>query len=114
MCFCTLGVATLYPTLVLFVVQEFPQEDQSLAGAITMAVLQIGGTIALAIATAIQTAVMESQNERYSQDEAPGDSSLLNGLRAAHWFDFALAIAALAAVIFFFRGKERVGRITKQ
>ena len=113
MCFCTLGVDTLHPTLNLFTVQALPKEDQALGGGLITAMLQIGRTIGLAIATAIQTATMGQEKAGSSMDPAPKDPGLLKGLRAAHWFDFALAIAALGVVACFFRGKEKVGKIAK-
>ncbi|OCK81537.1 MFS general substrate transporter [Lepidopterella palustris CBS 459.81] len=108
------GADTLYPSLTLFTAHSLPQEDQALGGALINAVGQVGRAIGLAIGTALETAVIASKKgtDVSSVGKAiikPGDAALLAGLRAAEWFNFALAIAAFAVVLFAFRGAGKVG-----
>ena len=81
-----------------------------------MAVLQIGRMIGLAVATVVQTAVERGCGERSSVETARlvgGKFELLQGLRAAKWFDFGLAVAAFVILVCAFRGREKVGAIMK-
>ena len=114
MCLSTLGADTLHPTLTLFTAQSLPPADQALGGALITAVLQIGRVMGLAIATAIQTAVevrlAPASTAADVADPPPESNALLQGLRAAEWFNFALAMTACGVVICAFRGREKVGR----
>ncbi|KAF2193686.1 MFS general substrate transporter [Zopfia rhizophila CBS 207.26] len=110
------GADALYPTLTLFTAKSLPPEDQALGGALINAVGQVGRAIGLAIATAIQTAVIA---ERKGLDVeaigstghglSKGDGALKEGLRSAEWFGFALSLTALVVVLVFFRGAGKVG-----
>ena len=111
MCLSTLGADTLHPTLTLFTAQSLPSADQALGGGLVTAGLQIGRSIGLALATAVQTAV-ENRTDKISKSTsspAPRDNGLLQGLRAAEWFNFALATGACMLVVVAFRGKDKVG-----
>jgi len=110
------GVDTLYPTLTLFVAKSLPHEDQSLGGALINTVGQVGRSIGLAIATAIQTAITARElgvgvNEVGGDGHVlrPGDPALMAGLRSASYFNFSLAIAAFTVAVVFFRGVGRIG-----
>ncbi|KAF1989783.1 MFS general substrate transporter [Aulographum hederae CBS 113979] len=108
------GADTLVPTLTLFVAQSLPQEDQAMGGALINAAGQMGRAIGLAIATAIETAVIASEENVDIQEvgnSAPpqGSGQLLDGLHAAQWTNFAFAIAALVVVVAAFRGAGKVG-----
>jgi MFS family permease len=110
------GADTLFPTLTLYVAKSLPSEDQALGGALISAVGQIGRALGLAIATAVQTAVMaREKGVRVDQigagvgDVGPGDEALKVGIRAAAWLDVALGIAAASVVGGFFWGAGKVG-----
>ncbi|KAF2737003.1 MFS general substrate transporter, partial [Polyplosphaeria fusca] len=111
------GADTLYPTLTLYTAKSLPSEDQALGGALINAVGQVGRAIGLAIATAIQTAVIADKKgldvEAIGGDGqhglSPGDPALKAGLRSAAWFNFGIAVVALLIVQFFFRGAGKVG-----
>ncbi|KAK8198189.1 major facilitator superfamily domain-containing protein [Phyllosticta capitalensis] len=109
------GADIIYPCLTLFTAKSLPPEDQALGGALINSVGQVGRAIGLAIATAIQTAVMASASgvgvddldaEQNQKDSVP----LLRGLKAAEWFNFAMALAAAAVTVVAFRGSGYIGR----
>lgn len=112
MIFSVLGADTTWPSLTLFTSQALPQEDQALGGALVNSMAQVGRSIGLAIATAIQTAVMARERgvpiERAGPLEVWDDATLL-GLRAASWFHFALGVTSLLLVGIAFRGSGIVG-----
>lgn len=110
-----LGADTVYPCLTLFTAKSLPQEDQALGGALINAVGQIGRAIGLAIATAVETAVIASEkgvpvDAVGGEDLGKGDPALLSGLRAAEWFTFGMAIAAFVLAAVAFRGAGYIGR----
>ena len=114
MVFSVFGADTTWPSLTLFTSTALPDEDQALGGALINAVGQFGRAIALAVATAIQTAVMAS--ERGVDVENAGrmeewEEASLKGLRAADWFGFGLGLCSIAVVIVFFRGAGVVGKV---
>ncbi|KAF5692370.1 aspartyl-tRNA synthetase [Fusarium denticulatum] len=75
-----------------------PQEDQSLGGGLLQTVNNVGRALGLAIATAIQTAIAGDTNDEQ------GSNLYLNGLRAAQWFNFTLAVTGILLALVFFRG----------
>jgi hypothetical protein len=107
------GADTAWPSLILFTSHSLPQSDQALGGALINSMGQVGRALGLAVATAIQTAVMA--RERGVPVEGAGavqkwDPASLAGLRAAEWWNFALGICALAVVLVAFRGTGIVGK----
>jgi predicted MFS family arabinose efflux permease len=108
------GADTAWPCLILFTSHSLPQADQALGGALVNAMGQVGRAIGLAVATAIQTAVM-ARERGVSVDEAGsvevGDLASLLGLRAAEWWNFAVGICALLVVLVSFRGSGIVGKV---
>jgi len=110
------GADTLYPTLTLFTAKSLPAEDQALGGALINSVGQVGRALGLALSTAVQTAVTANKMGVAVEDVGNagsgwgiGNEALKVGLRSASWFNFALALAALAVVWMFFRGAGKVG-----
>lgn len=106
------GADTLFPTLTLFVAKSLPSEDQALGGALVNMVGQFGRALGLAIATAVQTAVM-AKHRGVAVDQLGelrvGDEALKVGIRATAWFNFATGLAGLVVVAVFFRGAGKVG-----
>jgi len=113
------GADTIWPTLTLFASKSLPQEDQAVGGGLINAVGQLGRSIGLAIATAIETAVIaremhvDVKEVGSTMKNAVGSLALLKGLRAAYWVGFAYAVAAFGVVAFAFRGAGKVGAINK-
>lgn len=110
------GADTLFPTLTLFVATSLPSEDQALGGALINAVGQIGRAIGLAIATAIQTAIIAREKGKSVEEVGseghglpPWDDALKVGIRSTAWFNASIAFAALGVVLLFFRGVGKVG-----
>ncbi|KAF2874380.1 major facilitator superfamily domain-containing protein [Massariosphaeria phaeospora] len=106
------GADTLFPTLTLFVAKSLPAEDQALGGALISAVSQIGRAVGLAIATALQMAVVAVEKGVAVEEVGllgPGDGALKREIRGTAWFDFAVGIAAMGVVLGFFRGAGKVG-----
>ncbi|KAK4207122.1 drug resistance protein [Rhypophila decipiens] len=106
----TLGADILHPTLNLFTVQSLPPDDQALGAAVITAALQIGRAIGITVATVIQTSVEGAAASARHEDPL---YALLQGLHAAQWFNFSLAVASCIVVLLFFRGREKVGAVKK-
>ncbi|KAJ4371162.1 hypothetical protein N0V83_004378 [Neocucurbitaria cava] len=110
------GADTIFPVLTLFVAKTLPPEDASLGGALITAVGQIGRAIGLAIATAVQTAIM-AREKGVSVDKIgseghglqPWDDALKVGIRGTAWFNFGMSIASTAVVVLFIRGIGIIG-----
>lgn len=107
------GADTTWPCLILFTSHSLPQADQALGGALVNAMGQVGRAIGLAVATAIQTAVMARERGVGVEDAGSmqeGDPASLLGLRAAEWWNFALGITAALVVLVAFRGSGIIGK----
>jgi uncharacterized membrane protein len=93
------GADTVYPCLTLFTVQSLPPEHQAMGGGIVNAVGQLGRTLGLAIAVAVETSVrMKALSNGVMEKEA-----LLQGYRAAEYLSFGMGAAALAIAAVAFR-----------
>jgi predicted MFS family arabinose efflux permease len=110
------GADTIFPVLTLFVAKTLPPEDASLGGALITAVGQLGRAIGLAVATAIQTAVVAREkgitvdqvgNEGHALQ--PWDDALKVGIRTTAWFNFGMSVASTFVVLFFIRGIGIIG-----
>jgi len=107
------GTDTAWPSLILFTSHLLPQSDQALGGALINSMGQIGRALGLAVATAIQTAVMAKERGVGVQEAGSvekWDPASLKGLRAAGWWNFALGICALSVVLIAFRGTGVIGK----
>lgn len=110
------GADTIFPVLTLFVAKTLPSEDASLGGALITAVGQIGRAIGLAIATAVQTAVI-AKEKGLSVDQigsegdglSPWDNALKVGIRSTAWFNFGMSLASTVVVMLFIRGIGIIG-----
>ncbi|TQV92251.1 hypothetical protein V2A60_004538 [Cordyceps javanica] len=108
------GADVTWPCLTFFTSQALPAEDQAVGGALINAVGQMGRAIGLALATAVQTAVLA--RERGVPVENVGsvlelDNPSLVSIRIASWFNFAIGVASLVIVCIAFRKMEVIGRI---
>lgn len=110
------GADTIFPVLTLFVAKTLPPEDASLGGALISAVGQIGRAIGLAIATAVQTAIIAKEKgvsvyEVGSQGHGlqPWDEALKVGIRGTAWFNFGMSLASTVVVLLFVRGIGIIG-----
>lgn len=107
------GADIAWPCLILFTSHSLPQSDQALGAALVNSMGQVGRAISLAVATAIQTAVMakargvDVQNAGSTEE---WDAASLLGLRAAEWWNFALGVGALLVVLVAFRGSGIIGK----
>ncbi|KAL1651784.1 hypothetical protein SLS61_005155 [Didymella pomorum] len=116
MVFCVCGADTIFPVLTLFVAKTLPAEDASLGGALITAVGQIGRAIGLALATAVQTALI-AKGMSVSVDQVgeeghglrPWDPTLKIGIRGTAWFNFGMSVVSLLIVLVFIRGIGVVG-----
>ena len=116
MVFCVCGADTIFPVLTLFVAKTLPPEDASLGGALITAVGQIGRAIGLALATAVQTAII-AKEMGVSVDQVgeeghglrPWDPALKIGIRGTAWFNFGVSIISMIVVLVFIRGIGIVG-----
>ncbi|XPS92338.1 hypothetical protein M3J09_001735 [Ascochyta lentis] len=116
MVFCVCGADTIFPVLTLFVAKTLPPEDASLGGALITAVGQIGRAIGLALATAVQTAII-AKEMGVSVDKVgeeghglgPWDPALKIGIRGTAWFNFGVSVVSMVIVLVFIRGIGVVG-----
>lgn len=113
---CVCGADTIFPVLTLFVAKTLPAADASLGGALITAVGQVGRAVGLALATAVQTAVVAREMgvgvERVGDGAhalRPWDPALKRGIRATAWFNFGVSLASLGVVLVFIRGIGIVG-----
>lgn len=107
------GADTTWPCLILFTSHSLPQADQALGGALVNSMGQVGRAIGLAVATAIQTAVMARERGvgvESAGSVGVGDAASLAGLRAAGWWNFALGLTSLSVVLIAFRGTGIIGK----
>lgn len=107
------GADTTWPSLTLFTSRALPPGDQAVGGALINAAGQVGRAVGLALATAVQTAVVARERGVPVQRAGamiPGDAPTLAGIRAASWTNFALGLASLALVPMAFRTMEIVGK----
>jgi predicted MFS family arabinose efflux permease len=116
MLLCVCGADTMYPVLTLFVTKTLPAKDASLGGALITAVGQIGRTIGLAIATALQMAIVAREKgvsvekiDGKGRGLPPWDDALKVGIRTTAWFNFAISMTAALVVIVFIRGMGVIG-----
>ncbi|KAI1503195.1 drug resistance protein [Biscogniauxia marginata] len=111
-----IGADIAWPSLTLFTSKTLSQDDQAIGGALVNAMGQIGRAVGLAVTTAVQTAVM-ARERGVSVEESgkiiPWDPASLAGLRAANWFNCALALSSMTLVGVAFRGTGIVGKIEK-
>jgi len=108
-----LGADTTWPCMTLFTSHALPQQDQALGGALVNSMGQVGRSISLAIATAIQTAVMARQRGLPVEEAGPvkvWEDASLKGLQAANWFHFALGVVSMGVAVSAFRGVGIVGK----
>ena len=108
-----LGSDTTWPSMALFTSHALPQQDQALGGALVNAVGQVGRSLGLAAATAIQLAVMAAHRGVAAQDAGPlrpWDEPTLAGLRAGAWFNFGVGLCSVAVIALMFRGTGVIGR----
>lgn len=109
-----IGADITWPCLSLFTSQALPPEDQAIGGALTNAVGQIGRAIGLAIATAVQTAVLANERGVPIKDVGPIkklDDASLASIRGASWLNFGLGLASLVIVCIAFRNMEIIGKM---
>lgn len=100
----TIGADTLSPCLSLFVMRSIPKEDQAMGAAIFQSMAQVGRSVGLALATTIQISVTDSGAVGISKKE-----ELLQGYRAANWFNGAIGIVSFAVVAYWFKGAGKIG-----
>lgn len=116
MVFCVCGADTIFPVLTLFVAKTLPPEDASLGGALISAVGQIGRAVGLALATAVQTAII-AKEMGVSVDQVgeegfgiePWNPALKAGIRGMAWFNFGMSTLSLLIVVVFIRGIGIIG-----
>jgi predicted MFS family arabinose efflux permease len=116
MVLCVCGADTIFPVLTLFVAKTLPPEDASLGGALITAVGQVGRSIGLAIATAIQTAILAKEKGVDVDSVGNGgygsqhwDPALKLSIRGTAWFNFGISLASTFIVLFFIRGIGIIG-----
>ncbi|OAR00959.1 hypothetical protein LLEC1_01674 [Akanthomyces lecanii] len=108
------GADITWPCLTFFTSQALPAEDQAIGGALINALGQMGRAIGLALATAVQTAVLAKQRGVSVEDVGAVevlDYASLVSIRIASWFNFGLGVASLIIVCIAFRKMEVIGRI---
>lgn len=109
----TLGADMLGPCLALFTSLTLPPEHQALGGGLLFTTMQLGRAVGLAIATAVQMAVMAREKGVSVQDVRevqPWDEASLEGLRAGSWVNFGFGLAAFVLILVGLRGLGVIGK----
>jgi len=109
----TFGADMLGPCLALFTSLALPPEHQALGGGLLFTTMQLGRAVGLAIATAVQMAVMAREMGVGIQDVRevqPWDEASLKGLRAGSWVNFAFGVTAFGLLVVGLRGLGVIGK----
>ncbi|KAH8768304.1 major facilitator superfamily domain-containing protein [Diaporthe sp. PMI_573] len=109
----TFGADMLGPCLALFTSLTLPPEHQALGGGLLFTTMQLGRAVGLAIATAVQMAVMAREKGVGIQDVRevqPWDEASLKGLRAGSWVNFAFGVTAFGLLVVGLRGLGVIGK----
>ncbi|KAJ0122483.1 hypothetical protein J7T55_002996 [Diaporthe amygdali] len=109
----TFGADMIGPCLALFTSLTLPLAHQALGGGLLFATMQLGRAIGLAVATAVQTAVVAREKGFSVQDVRevqPWEEASLKGLRAGCWLNFGFGVTALGLVLVTFRGLGVIGK----
>lgn len=90
-----MSIEIIWPVAGLLISKRLPQEDQALGGGMLQTVQNVGRSLGLAIATAVQTG-------------AEGGSGIpsteqLRGLRAGQWVNVGLVGFAMVIAVVYFR-----------
>ncbi|VUC28049.1 unnamed protein product [Clonostachys rosea] len=105
----TLGGDMLFPCISIFVMNSIPEKDRAAGAAIFQTLGQVGRSVGLAVATAIQIAMTDDKSEQ-NGNYRPHSESMLRGLRAAEWFNFAISVTAFVVAAYSFRGAGKVNK----
>jgi predicted MFS family arabinose efflux permease len=89
----------------LVITSIFPARTQALAGGVFNTVAQIGKSVGLATSGVIATTITE--RSRYVQKDSP--AALMEGYRAALWYNFAASVATALLLCWGLRGIGKVG-----
>ncbi|KAI1339192.1 major facilitator superfamily domain-containing protein [Xylariaceae sp. FL0016] len=100
---CPVNPWVLFSISNMVISDAFPQEDQSLAGAVFNEVAQFGNSVGLAITAVIAASVTE-HSKGYV-----GDAAVMQGYRAAFWTIFASTAAVLIISLISFRNTGIIG-----
>jgi hypothetical protein len=107
------GSDSTWPSLTLFTSAALSPDDQATGGALVNAVGQVGRSVGLAAATAVQVGAMAGARGVGVQDAgamAAYDEPTLLGLRAGAWFNFGVGALSVAVIGVMFRGSGVIGQ----
>ncbi|PVI07474.1 MFS general substrate transporter [Periconia macrospinosa] len=100
-----IGADTLFTISNLVITSVFPERTQGLAGGVFNTISQLGKSVGLATSGVIATTVTESS--RFEHKESP--EALMEGYRAALWFNFAASAVTILLLCWGLNGIGRVG-----
>jgi Na+/melibiose symporter-like transporter len=100
-----IGSDVLYTISSLVITSVFPARTQGLAGGVFNTVAQIGKSVGLATSGVIAASV--TNQSQYHNKESP--AALMEGLKAAFWYLFALSCATAMLFVWGLRGIGKVG-----
>ncbi|KAK7937660.1 MFS general substrate transporter [Apiospora aurea] len=102
MCLC-FSVDIVWPVVGLVIARSVPDDQQAIAGGALQTANLMGRAVGLAVAAAVQVAVLQQGQGSEGRGPLVGDLLLLRSLRAAQWTNVGLAVLALLLVLGFFR-----------
>ncbi|KAJ4303381.1 hypothetical protein N0V90_002274 [Kalmusia sp. IMI 367209] len=100
-----IGADALFTVSNLVITSVFPAKTQALAGGVFNTIAQIGKSVGLATSGLIAASVTE--NSKWENKESP--QALMEGYRAAFWYNLAGSIATALLFSWGLRGIGRVG-----
>lgn len=100
-----IGADTLFTISNLVITSVFPERTQGLAGGVFNTISQLGKSVGLATSGVIATTITEKS--RFVHKESP--EALMEGYRAALWFNFAASAIVIILMGWGLKGIGRVG-----
>lgn len=102
-----IGADGIFTVSNLLITSMFPPKTQGVAGGVFNTISQTGKSVGIALTALVASGVTQKSGD--VGDEGTG--ALLEGYRAAFWFEFALTVASLGVSIW---GLGRIGKVGRK
>ena len=102
-----IGADGIFTVSNLLITSMFPPKTQGVAGGVFNTVSQTGKSVGIALTALVANGV----TQKSGQVDKHGTGALLEGYRAAFWFEFALTVACLGVSVW---GLGRIGKVGRK